>query len=163
MEQWWESYWGHPCSLGPKWVTFIERWFLCLIWKYFLCVNWRTESTSLKTTQLSRLGPNVVSVRTRVRSLALLSGLRIRCWIWPLAWELPYATGVAIKGKKKVTQVLSGGAGVQTQSGSRARDFILFFKKFYWSIVESQYCINFSYIAKWTSYSCTYIHSLFPI
>ena len=66
-------------------------------------------------------------MRMRVRSLASLSGLRIwRCpelwcrsqmklrspllWMWcrltaaaliqPLAWELPYALGVALKGKK---------------------------------------------------------------
>ena len=51
----------------------------------------------------------LVSRRTQVRSLALLSGLRIQhggeLWcrlvatalIWPLAWEPPYATGVALK------------------------------------------------------------------
>ena len=49
----------------------------------------------------------------RVRSLALLSGLRIQgcheLWcrpaaiapIIPLAWELPYATGMALKKEKK--------------------------------------------------------------
>ena len=47
----------------------------------------------------------------QVQSLALLSGLRIRCchepWcrsaavapIQPLAWELPYAAGMALKSK----------------------------------------------------------------
>ena len=54
-------------------------------------------------------------MRMQVWSLALLSGLRIlhccELWcrlaaaalIWPLAWELPYATGAALKrpGKKK--------------------------------------------------------------
>ena len=29
------------------------------------------------------------SMRTWVQSLALLSGLKIWCWIGPLAWELP--------------------------------------------------------------------------
>ena len=50
-------------------------------------------------------------MRTHVRSLALLSGLRVRCyrelWLWlavvapirPLAWELSYAVGVALKNK----------------------------------------------------------------
>jgi len=56
----------------------------------------------------------------RVRSLASLSGLRIRCchssgpallWLWrrpvataligPLAWEPPYAAGAALEKKKK--------------------------------------------------------------
>ena len=68
-------------------------------------------------------------MRTRVRSLALLSGLRIQCchgcvvghrcssdpelwlWLWlrpaasapigPLAWEPPYAAGAALKRQKK--------------------------------------------------------------
>ena len=65
-------------------------------------------------------------MRTRVRSLALFSGLRIRhcfycgvgsrrssdpVWLWhrpaavtpigPLAWEIPYALGAALKGQKK--------------------------------------------------------------
>ena len=56
----------------------------------------------------------LVSTRTQVQSLALLSGLRIlhcheELWwrpapaalIWPLAWELPYALGMALKRKKK--------------------------------------------------------------
>ena len=55
----------------------------------------------------------LISVRTRVPSLASLSGLRIQhCreqWcrpaaaasIQPLAWELPYAAGVALKSKKE--------------------------------------------------------------
>ena len=69
-----------------------------------------------------------MSMRMQVQSLALLSGLRIRCclrlwgrsqmwfgsvllWPWcrpaaavpiqPLAWELPHASSVAIKRKKK--------------------------------------------------------------
>ena len=48
-----------------------------------------------------------------VPSLASLNGLRIWCWceLWcrpaaaapiqPLAWELPYAVGVALKSKKR--------------------------------------------------------------
>ena len=59
-------------------------------------------------------------MRTRIQSLALLSELRIwHCrglwcrllWLWhwlaaialtgPLAWELPYASGTAIKRQKK--------------------------------------------------------------
>ena len=53
----------------------------------------------------------LVSLRMWVRSLASLSGSGIRCchelWcrlaaaapIWPLAWELPYAAGAALKKK----------------------------------------------------------------
>ena len=64
---------------------------------------------------------NLISIlRTQVRSLALISGLRIQhcrelccrsqtrlgsgiavALIQPLAWELPYAIGVALKTKKK--------------------------------------------------------------
>ena len=68
---------------------------------------------------------NPTSMRRQVRSLASLSGLRIRCcgvghrygsdlallWLWhrlaatalvgSLAWEPPYAEGVALKKKKK--------------------------------------------------------------
>ena len=52
-------------------------------------------------------------MRLRVRSLALLSRLRIQrcCVLWcrsaavaligPLAWEPPYAVGAALKKKKK--------------------------------------------------------------
>ena len=59
-------------------------------------------------------------MRTQVKSLALLSGLRMWCcrelWcgsqMWlgvavaeapirPLAWKLPYAAGAALKSKKK--------------------------------------------------------------
>ena len=52
----------------------------------------------------------MVSVKMQVRSLASLGGLRIWCCSGcdidrrcgnPLGWELPYATGVAIKRKKK--------------------------------------------------------------
>jgi len=62
---------------------------------------------------LSGLRNLLVSRRMQVPSLALLSGLQIWCccelWcrpaaaapIRPLAWELPYATGVALKRKKK--------------------------------------------------------------
>ena len=49
------------------------------------------------------------TMRLRVRSLALLSGLKGPAWLWwrpaavaqnrPLAWELPYAASVAIKSK----------------------------------------------------------------
>ena len=57
----------------------------------------------------------LVSMRMQIRSLALLSGLRTLCccelWcklvaaapIWPLAWQLPYAAGAALKSKKKKT------------------------------------------------------------
>ena len=72
--------------------------------------------------------PNWASMRMWVRSLVSLSGLRIQCccelwcrsqtgldpallWLWhrlmatapmgPLAWEPPYATGVALKRQKK--------------------------------------------------------------
>ena len=75
---------------------------------------------------LSGLRPQLVSMRTRVQSLAFLSGLRIQCcysvgrrcglglvllWLWcrladavliqALSWELPYAESVALKAKKK--------------------------------------------------------------
>ena len=52
------------------------------------------------------------SMRLWVRSLASLSGSGIRCWpeLWgrpaavapiqPLAWELPYTVGVALKEQK---------------------------------------------------------------
>ena len=77
---------------------------------------------------LSRLRTQLVSMRMQVRSLASLSGLRIqhchellyssKTWLsldlpllWyrqaaftliqTLAWELPYAEGVALKKKKK--------------------------------------------------------------
>ena len=55
----------------------------------------------------------LVSMRTPVQSLALLSGLRIRRHreLWcrpaaaaptgPLVWELPYVTGVVLKRKKE--------------------------------------------------------------
>ena len=36
-----------------------------------------------------------------------------------------------------------------------------FFKKFYWSIVDSQCCFSFRYIAKWINYTYTSICSLF--
>ena len=56
-------------------------------------------------------------MRTQVRSLAFLSGLRIWCCckLWyrsqmqlqfdPLAWELPYAAGVALKKKNKKNEI----------------------------------------------------------
>ena len=62
----------------------------------------------------------LVTMGLQVRSLASLSGLRIRCYreLWcksqtqlrshvaaapicPLAWEPPHATGMALKKKKK--------------------------------------------------------------
>ena len=73
---------------------------------------------------LSGLRTHLVSMRMQVQSLALLSGLRIQhcckcnigsryssdlAWPWhtpaaavliPPSWELPYATGVALKRKK---------------------------------------------------------------
>ena len=73
---------------------------------------------------LSGLKTQLVSMGIRVRSLASLSGLRIwhccklqhrsQTWLWlwyrlaaaalihPLAWELPYATGAALKEKKSL-------------------------------------------------------------
>ena len=73
---------------------------------------------------LSGLRTALVSMRMSVRSLALLSGLSIFCchksWlqmqlgsqaavaaaapIRPLAWELPYATGAALKTKPEQTK-----------------------------------------------------------
>ena len=74
---------------------------------------------------------NLLSMRMRVQFLASFSGLKIQCFmscaisrrcrldpelLWvghmpaaavpirPLAWELPYATHVALKGKKKKTK-----------------------------------------------------------
>ena len=61
---------------------------------------------------LSGQRTQLVSMRTRVQSLALLSGLRIWCccelWcrpaatapIRPLAWDPPYAAGAALKRQK---------------------------------------------------------------
>ena len=61
----------------------------------------------------SRLRTHVVSLRMQVWSLASLSGLRIQCchnlwhipqlqlWFDPWLQELPYATGAAIKKKRK--------------------------------------------------------------
>ena len=47
-------------------------------------------------------------MRMQVQSLTLLSGLRIWHYcgcgvplIWPLTWELSYATGAALKRKRK--------------------------------------------------------------
>ena len=63
--------------------------------------------------KLIRLG----TLRLRVRSLALLSGLGIRrcCELWcrlaatvpikPLAWEPPYDTGAALKKDKKKKKI----------------------------------------------------------
>ena len=72
---------------------------------------------------LRELRTQLVSMRTWAQSLALFWGLRIWCghelwgrsqmqlWLWckpaavaligPLAWELPYALGVALKEKRK--------------------------------------------------------------
>ena len=67
-------------------------------------------------TQWKRI--SIVSMRMWVRSLAALSGLRIRhcseLWcrpaaaapIRPLAWELPYATGTALKSRGKKEYLL---------------------------------------------------------
>ena len=57
---------------------------------------------------LSSLRTQLVSMRTWVQSLGLLSGLRIQqccrpasmALVPPLAWELPCATGAALKKKK---------------------------------------------------------------
>jgi len=76
----------------------------------FLFVAQRVKKTVSHCLQISLKSP---SMRIWVRYLALLSGLRIwrYCELWcrpattaliqPLAWELPYAVGVAIKWKKK--------------------------------------------------------------
>ena len=57
-------------------------------------------------------------MRMHLPSLALLSGLRIQCCCGygvghqlqllfdPLVWEPPYATGAALKSKKKKRQIL---------------------------------------------------------
>ena len=75
---------------------------------------------------LASLTGRVVSMKMQVRSLALLTGLRIQhcrdvgqrrsldlalLWLWsrpvdtapigPLAWELPYTVGAALKKKKE--------------------------------------------------------------
>ena len=42
-----------------------------------------------------------VAAEVGVRSLAQRSGLKDVAWIHSLAWELPYAMGVDIKGKRK--------------------------------------------------------------
>ena len=56
---------------------------------------------------------DIVSMRMQVQSLASHRGLRIQHWcklqhrpavsalIWPLTWEIPYASGATIKRKKK--------------------------------------------------------------
>ena len=63
---------------------------------------------------LSSLRTQLVSMRTWVQSLGLLSGLRIQqccrpasmALVPPLAWELPWATGAALKKKKILAHVL---------------------------------------------------------
>ena len=58
------------------------------------------------------LREQLVHMRMQVRSLALFSGLRILCCcscgssvaIGPLAWELPYAAGAALKIKEMKTK-----------------------------------------------------------
>ena len=86
---------------------------------------WRTKSTCLIHVHTFKLTLKrvpivaqwkqiqLVSMRIQVRSLALLSGLRIWrcCELWhrlavaaliqPLASELPYAIGAGLKSKKK--------------------------------------------------------------
>ena len=39
-----------------------------------------------------------------------------------------------------------------------SRGIHLFFFNFYWSIVDLQCCVSFSYTAKWISYTYTYIY-----
>ena len=112
--------------------------FICLFWVSLVSLESRsTELLMLSCQKLTWTGVPVMaqcktiwlaSLRTQVRSLALLSGLRIWCcrelgvccrhdsdlvllWLWcwlaatapiqPLAWELLYATCVALKKKKK--------------------------------------------------------------
>ena len=85
------------------------------------------------------------TMRLRVPSLALLSGLGIRrcrelwcrlqtwldpalLWLWcrpaaaapirPLAWEFPYATDVALKKKKERERELEGGLAFRGRKGS---------------------------------------------
>ena len=70
-------------------------------------------------------------MRTQVQSLDSLSGLRIRHYLvllWhrpvdaalilPLAWELPYITGEALKTKKKKKKK---GSGIATSCGTGHR------------------------------------------
>ena len=83
----------------------------------------------------------MVSVRTWVPSLALLSGLRIQCCcklqdrsqmqlrssvavIQPLARELPYAADMAIEGKKYFKR-RNEGKDVQKEDSSSLQDLIL--------------------------------------
>ena len=82
------------------WITFLE----C-----FWCFKYILEFPSVAQWKWIQL----VSMRIQVRSLALLSGLRMRhrleltcrpaaaVLIQPLSWELPCAAGVALKSKKK--------------------------------------------------------------
>ena len=92
---------------------------------------------------LSKLRTGLVSVRTRIQSLASVSGLRIqRCcqllcrsqiWLrsgiamalaWPsataliqlLAWELLHATGVAIKRKEKGKRIIPNRKHIKTMN-----------------------------------------------
>ena len=70
--------------------------------------------------QLSRLRTRLVSMWMWVRSLPLLSGLRIRCCheLWhrlaaaaPIvpSWEPPYAAGAAVKREKKKVKINEDG------------------------------------------------------
>ena len=76
----------------------------------------QNTSVGVPFTAQQLTNPTRILMRTLVRSLVSLSGLRIRCchelWcrlaatarIRPLVWELPYAEGLALKRKKKKDQ-----------------------------------------------------------
>ena len=78
------------------------------------------------------------TMRLQVRSLASLSGLRIQhcheLWcrpaavapIRPLAWELPYAAGRALKKKKKNVHLMNG-ITLKVQCQVYAVSFLLFY------------------------------------
>ena len=96
-------------------------------------------------------------MRTQVRSPALLSGLRIwhcrelgyrpaaTALIQPLAWELPYAVGVALKRqekkRKESREMVAGGWGVGRAAEtncSKGTGFLLRGMKMSW--VVEQHC-----------------------
>ena len=79
----------------------------------------------------------------QVQSLASPSGLRIwhccELWcrlaaaalIWPLAWELPYATGVALKRKKKSKSKKKKKSQIarSLQKPGRSKEYTFFFPR----------------------------------
>ena len=80
--------------------------------------------------------PKSVSMKMWVRSLTLLSGLRIWCCeLWlrlaasalipPLAWEHPYATGAALKNKNKQKSKKPGKQQKQTQTEKQKPELLM--------------------------------------